>query len=242
MRNNWFCKYKLAHRGLHNETYPENSIGAFENAMNHGFAIELDVRLLKDNTVVVFHDDNLYRMCGENIELKDLTLAELEKYKLYKTNYTIPTLQEVLDLINGKTPIMIELKPLRAKERLHEKVYNIIQNYSGDLAVKSFNPYTILWFKKHAPNVLRGMLSSFFDGNYLPWIYKVVLKNLYFFGLIKPDFISYNIDNLPNKYVSSKKVPVLAWTIRSKEQEEKALEIADNVIFENYIPENPTNY
>lgn len=241
-RTNWFCKYKIAHRGLHNDAMPENSLVAFDNACKLGFAIELDVRLSKDGEVVVFHDFNLKRLCGEDVNLNKLTLSDLKKYHLKGTKHTIPTLKEALDLINGRSPIMIELKPNKRKEHLEEKVYEIIKKYPNDIAIKSFNPVSVLWFKKHAPEVSRGMLAGFLEGIKLPNVYKYVIKRLKFFNLIKPDFISYDFNNLPNKYVSSKNVPVLTWTIRNKEQEKQALEVANNVIFENYIPDSPTNY
>lgn len=241
-RSNWFCKYKIAHRGLHNETMPENSLVAFDNACNHGFAIELDVRLSKDGEVVIFHDYNLKRICGEDINLNTLTLDELKNYQLCGTKHTIPTLKEALKLINGRSPIVIELKPQKRKEHLEEKVYEILKKYPYDIAIKSFNPFSVLWFKKHAPEVPRGMLAGYLKDIKMPNIYKYLIKRLKFFNLIKPDFISYDFNDLPNKYVSSKNVPVLTWTIRSKEQEKQAFEFANNVIFEDYIPDSSTNY
>ena len=241
-RSNWFCKYKIAHRGLHNDTMPENSLPAFDNACNHDFAIELDVRLSKDGEVVIFHDYNLKRICGEDVNLNTLTLDELKNYQLCGTKHTIPTLKEALKLINGRSPIVIELKPQKRKDHLEEKVYEILKKYPHDIAIKSFNPISVLWFKKHAPEILRGMLAGSLEEIQLPKLYKYIINRLKFFNLIKPDFISYDFNDLPNKYVSSKNVPVLTWTIRSKEQEKQAFEFANNVIFENYIPDSPTNY
>ena len=242
MRSNWFCKYKMAHRGLHNDKYPENSLGAFENACKHGFAIELDIRILKDGTPVIFHDENLNRMCGVDKSITDLTIDELPNYPLLNSKYNIPTLQEVLDLVDAKTPLMIELKPVSKKDKIEERTYDLLKDYSGEYAIKSFNPLTMFWFKKHAPQVLRGMLSCYFEDFKLPLFYKVAVKKLWLFNWVKPDFISYNFDNLPNKFVSKRKVPVLAWTIDSKDKEQEAMKVADNVIFENYIPESPINY
>ena len=241
-RSYWFCKYKIAHRGLHDSIYPENSLGAFENACQHGFAMELDVRTNKDGTVVCFHDVNLRRMCKVDIDVKDLKDEDLSKYTLLDTKFNIPTLQEVLDLVNGRAPIMIEIKPTSRKGKLEQKVYNIIKNYKGDIAIKSFNPFVVMWFKKHAPEIPRGMLSSFFDEIHLPFIYKAVLKRLFFFKWAKPDFISYDINNLPNKYIRNRNVPILTWVITSRDMEKIALSHADNVIFENYLPDKPTNY
>ena len=175
-------------------------------------------------------------------EIRDLTIDELRQYKLADSEYGIPTLQEVLEAINGKTAIMIELKPVNKKDKIEKIVYSLIKDYEGDIAVKSFNPFSMLWFKRHAPEILRGMLSSNFDGINMPWIYKTGIKNLWFYRLIKPDFISYNYINLPNKIVQKKNIPVIAWTIDSKEIEVKALKVANNIVFEQYIPDSPTNY
>lgn len=241
-RSNWFCKYKIAHRGLHSDIYPENSLGAFENACKLGFAIELDVRATKDGEVVCFHDGNLRRLCKVDCDINDIESKDLSKYTLLDSEYSIPTLKEVLDTINGKTPLMIEIKPTSKKDKLEEKVYKLIKDYKGDIAIKSFNPFVVMWFKKHAPEIPRGMLSSFFNEIHLPFIYKALLKRLFFYRWAKPDFISYDINNLPNKYLKNRNVPILTWVITSSEMEKIALTYADNVIFENYIPKKPTNY
>jgi len=167
MKTRWYVKYKLAHRGLHNDKFPENSLGAFQHAKDKGFGIELDVRLTKDNQVVVFHDDNLSRMCGKHKDVRNLTLDELKEYKLKKTKYCIPTLEEVLELVQDEVPIIVELKPLRGAKKYAEIVYNVLKKYKGRYAVKSFNPFLILWFKKHAPKVIRGMLACNFNNIYL---------------------------------------------------------------------------
>ena len=240
-KNIWVTKYKIAHRGLHNANLPENSLGAFENAMQKGFAIELDVRLTKDDKVVVFHDDDTLRVCGEKFVIRQTLYEDLKKLKLDSTDYNIPTLEQVLSLINKRVPIMIELKSASKKEQLEPKVYDIIKDYDGDIAIKSFNPISVLWFKKHAPHILRGMLSSYLEDINLPRIYKTIIKKLLLFKFVKPDFISYNFENLPNKYVSRKKVPVIAWTIRDEESQNQALNYASSVIFEGFIPENPLN-
>ena len=240
-KSNWYCKYKIAHRGLHNQEYPENSLGAFENACNLGFAIELDVHTLADGTVVVFHDQNTLRMCGIDRDIGQLTKEDLPKFKLLKSKYTIPLLNQVLDLVNGRVPVMIELKPSSRKEKLEQKTYDIIKNYKGEIAVKSFNPFSIIWFKKHANHIPRGLLSSFFEHDNLPWIYKTILKKLLFFRICKPDFISYNVKNIPNKYVKSKKVPVITWTVTSKDLENKIKKYVDSIVFEGYIPYKPLN-
>ncbi len=233
----WYSKIKLAHRGLHNGIYPENSLGAFQNAIDHGFAIELDARLLSDSTIVVIHDQTTGRMCGVDKDLSELTIADLKDFRLSTSDYVIPTLKEVLDLVNGKVPVMIELKPTRKHHQFPQKMYDCIKDYKGDLAVKSFDPFMMIWFRKNAPHVIRGMLASIYNmDSYLSKFSKRIVSRLYLYRFVKPHFISYNHLNLPNKYVSSKNIPVLAWTITTPKIEEQALKHADNVIFEDYIP------
>jgi len=237
MNIDWLTKQKIAHRGLFNDKFPENSLPAFKNACKHNFAIELDVHDISDNNIIVFHDTTLNRMCGINKKVKDLKTEELENCYLLNTNYTIPTLKEVLDVVDGKVPIIIELKIDTIRETLSQKVYQIIKDYKGPIAVKSFNHFTILWFKKHAPHIIRGMLGSSLKDMKLPRIYKWFIRNLYMFNFIKPHFISYNFDDLPYKNVSKRKVPILTWTIKNSNQEKQALQIADNIIFDSYIPD-----
>ena len=244
MKSKWYLKYKFAQRGLHNNKYPENSLGAFQYAKQKSFGIELDVRLTKDNEVVVFHDDNLQRMCRVNKDVRELTLEELRECRLKETGFTIPTLEEVLDLIHDEVPIIIELKPLKKAPYFPELVYNIIASYKGRVAVKSFNPLYIIWFKKNAPKIIRGMLSCNFTTVYLPFFHRILLRRLALIKRVDPSFISFDINDLPNKYVSKHKLPVIAWTIRSAktEDETKTSNLAKNIIFEGYIPKNPYNF
>ena len=106
----------IAHRGLHNDKFPENSLSAFENAVKNGFAIENDIHLLADGNVVVFHDDNLKRMCGDDKKINELTLEEVKQYRLKGSDEQIPTLKECLDLVDGKVPLLIEFKCNSKKE------------------------------------------------------------------------------------------------------------------------------
>ena len=242
MKSRWYLKYKFSHRGLHNKKYPENSLGAFQYSKEKCFGIELDVRLTKDNQVVVFHDENLQRMCKVNKNIQDLTLDELRECRLKDTGFTIPTLEEVLDLIHDEVPIIIELKPLKGIKHFPELVYEIIKHYKGRVAVKSFNPFYIIWFKENAPKITSGLLACNFNTVYLPFFYRILLRRLFFYKKVDPHFISFDINDLPNKYVSKHKVPVICWTVRSKETEEAAQKVAKNVIFEGYIPKNPYNF
>ena len=236
MTPEWLTTRKIAHRGLHNKVYPENSLGAFENACKNDFPIELDVHLLSDGNIAVFHDDSLSRMCGIEKRIYEIPTSELKNYKLLGTQFYIPTFEETLALIDSRVPIVIELKAFKYVSKLCKKVVEILKKYKGEYVVKSFNPLAIIWFRLHASSVTRGMLSSSLKDQNLNKLYKTLIKRLSLYRLCKPDFISYNVEDLPSKYLKNKKVPKLSWTIRSPEQETFALSVVDNIIFENYIP------
>ena len=233
----WITEQKIAHRGLHNHQLPENSLGAFANAIKHGFAIELDVHKIKDGTIVVFHDDDLSRMCHSIKFTEDLTKEELQDYTLLTSKYYIPTLDEVLNMVNGQVPILIEIKNSKLFHRFAPQVYEVVRNYQGAIAIKSFNPLEVIWFRKHAPHIPRGMLACYLENANMPRIYRYLIRSLSLYKSTKPHFISYCMSDLPNKYVSKYKIPLLTWTITSKELEAQALAIADNIIFEGYTPE-----
>lgn len=222
----------FAHRGVH-LAFPENSIPAFQSAIDMNLGIELDVHLSKDGEVVVFHDDNLFRMTGEKDYVRFKTLEELKQLKLNKTEYTIPTLKEVLDLVAEKTPILLEIKTENNTKKVCQKTIDVLKEYKGDVFVQSFNPFALRYFYKHEPKYLRGQLSSYFKSSSLNFAKKVIIKKLRLKNFAHIDFVSYNIDDLPNKYVNNTTVPVLTWTIRTKEQFKKAKVVSNNLIIDN---------
>ena len=238
MRDISFLKNKLiAHRGYHNITkqIPENSNLAFQEAIKNDLIIELDIHLMKDGNVIVFHDDNLKRMTGIDKNIKDCNYEQIKNLKLLNTNQNIPLLSDVLKLINGKVPVIIELKCDTKCGKLEKKAYKLLENYKGKYAIKSFSPFSVMYFRKHYPNVTRGQLASDFKNRKLLLIKKILLKNLFFNCFTKPDFVSYDIRALPNKKVKKfrKQHLVLGWTIRNKDDLEYAKKYCDNYICEN---------
>lgn len=233
---NFLIDKYIAHRGFHNAENPENTLGAFQRAIDNNYAIELDVQLLKDGTVVVVHDNKLSRLCGEDKYVSNCDYKEIKNLKVLNSSFTIPTFKEVLDLVDGKTPLLIEIKNTLKVGELESKTFELLKNYNGEYAIQSFNPYSLAWFKDNAPNVLRGQLSSFFKGENLSFIKKLLLKKLKLNKISNPNFISYNAENLPNKYCKRCKLPVLAWTVRSQEQYLDVIKYCDNIIFENFVP------
>ena len=239
MQNNTeFLKQNLiAHRGMHNSqiNIPENSIPAFQKALENKYIIELDLHILKDKSIVVFHDNNLERMAGVNKNINDCNYNDIKDLKLQNTNNYIPLFQNVLKLVDGKVPLLIEFKYDTKNKRLEKQAMKILKNYKGKYAIQSFNPFTVYWFKKNYPNILRGQLAANFKNDNMNFIKKFVLKNMLFNIFTKPDFVSYNINSLPCKQVKTfrKNKLVLSWTIKNKKDLEKAKLYSDNFICEN---------
>lgn len=237
----WLADYRYAHRGLHGGSVPENSMTAFEMAAVRGYGIELDVHLSKDGYPVVFHDDNLKRMTGVDRPVSDLDWGELSALRLAGTCEGIPLFSDVLKMVSGRVPILVEIKNTGRAGELEEKTCKLLKNYSGKYAVQSFSPFSVKWFRLNAPGVVRGQLSSRFDDmrGFLPAYQVFGLKNLLVNILARPNFISYEINSLPKGVVSRlrrKGVAVLGWTVSSEEQLKKAGRYCDTVIFENITP------
>ncbi len=236
IRQSWLFTKPIAHRGLHNAELPENSIAAFENAIVNGFPVELDVRLIDDGTVVVFHDDKLARMTGQDGYVCNLKQEDLPLLPLKGTSETIPTFEQVLQTVNGRTPLLIEVKNEGKVGLLEKNTLELLKDYKGDFAVQSFNPFTIEYFKDNAPEMTRGILSCFYENSNLSWYKRFALKRLMLNKVAKPQFVAYDRKSLPNKYVTKCGLPTLAWTVRSNTEMEITAPVCDNVIFENFLP------
>ena len=148
IKKSWLCSQPIAHRGLHGNSVPENSLLAFSRAIENGFAIELDVRPIDDGTVVVFHDDKLTRMTNRDGYVCNLSKEELDTIRLKNSDEKIPTFKEVLDFVAGRTPILIEIKNESQVGALEQSTLDLLASYNGEYAVQSFNPYSIEFFKK----------------------------------------------------------------------------------------------
>ena len=234
-----------AHRGLHknNSEAPENSLRAFELAVENGYGIELDVQLTKDLVPVVLHDYKLKRACHVDLEVSDLTYEELMKYQIFKSQERIPTFYEALAKINGKVPVIIELKIPRKAEKLCEAVSKILQDYNGVYCIESFNPFGLIWYKKHYPGIVRGQLATDFnkektEGSKFQYF---LLKHLLMNFLAKPNFIAYHhvYKNGLSFTICRKlfRTKTVAWTIQSQEELENNRKYYELFIFDSFIPE-----
>lgn len=236
-KNTWILEKLIAHRGFHDDASPENSLSAFQKAINEGYAIECDLHMISDGTVVVIHDDTTARTTSQDKYVANLTQEDLKTIKLNGSEEFIPTLKEMLDLVDGKTPILFEIKNNGKVGDLEGAVWNILKDYKGEFAIESFNPYVLKWFKDNAPEVIRGQLASKLKGIKFPFFKKIALKKMLLNKITEPDFIAYNLEDLPYKSASKCDLPLISWTIRSQEDYLKAIQISDNVIFEGFKPE-----
>ncbi len=243
--NTFLNTLPVAHRGLHDETKPENSLAAFRAAINAGYAIETDVHFTKDGAIAVFHDDSLKRMTGDPREIKDCTMKELKELRLGGTEERIPSFEEFLTVVGGKVPLLIEIKEMKGVKgkKIAAAMLDAMQTigYKGEYAVQSFDPFYAKAYKKLAPDVPCGILAQgkmSEKGDPLSWRIKAyLLSRMKFNKLVKPDFVSYGFWLLPQKCVTKFKGYKLAWTIRSPEDEAQARKYVDNIIFENYLAE-----
>ncbi|MBQ7416340.1 MAG: glycerophosphodiester phosphodiesterase [Oscillospiraceae bacterium] len=236
--------WSYAHRGLHSEGIPENSMAAFRAALDGGYGIELDVHLLKDGNLAVMHDSDLKRTTGCSGKIEDLMAAELENYRLEGTDETIPLFRQVLELYSGKAPLVVELKVSGNNyAALTETTCRMLEDYPGVYCLESFDPRCLLWLKKNRPELIRGQLSEnyFATKNKLPFILKLILsKNLGNF-LIKPDFIAYRYrdrrSTLSNR-LCMRHMTGVSWTVTTPEEYDTAVKEGWLPIFEGFRP-NP---
>ncbi len=245
-----FQKCLYAHRGLHdNQTEaPENSLQAFRRALNAGFGIEMDVQLTKDGIPVIFHDFTLKRVCGGEGKICDYTYEELQQFSLCGSKEKIPKFADVLNMIQGKVPLIIELKIERKDISLCSVADALLADYKGMYCIESFNPLALNWYRKNRKNVVRGQLSDAFLRTEMgksskggERILYHLLQNLLANFLSRPDFISYNCkfgDNLSLRLCRRFfKAKAAAWTVKSGEELEKARQYFDIFIFDSFLPD-----
>ena len=232
----------VAHRGLWSpDGAPENSLGAFQAACARGYGVELDVQLSADGEAMVFHDDDLARLTGEQGRLRDRTAAALGEIRLGGTDERIPTLLEVLALIGHRAMVHVELKtPYGEVGRLEQRVHEILIDHAGPVAVIGFNPYSHAWFADRYPGVLRGLDSDrYLKAPQLAEEQRRAFARLEHVTIARPHFLALGADMLPSEIVAdlrAKGMPVVAWTIRGPEQWDGLKAHCDNMIFEGFAP------
>jgi len=239
-----FKTYEYAHRGYHNirRGIAENSMPAFQRAVLNGYAIELDLHSTIDGQVVVFHDDSLRRICGVDRPVWTCTYDELSTFRLQGTDEKIPLFRDVLSFVNGRVPLLIELKLPTHDMSLCREAWDILRDYNGPFMIQSFNTFGLKWFRKHAPHILRGQLSSdltrerrnsIVRAAYLPC---VLAKYLVCNVIGRPDFISYRYSARKNLSFwldcNLFRAGAAVWTIRGEDLRRRLAGSYDMIIME----------
>lgn len=236
-------RWNYAHRGLHGNGLPENSMAAFRAALEGGYGIELDLHLLRDGNLAVIHDSLLQRTTGAEGRIEDLTTADLKNYSLEGTAETIPTFRQVLELFDGKAPMIVELKPVGGNHAaLSAEACRQLESYSGAYCIESFDPRCLFWLKKHRPQIIRGQLSmNFFrhpEGQ--PFVIQLLLTCHLLNFLSRPDFIAYKFaDRNRLGCLLCRKlwhIQGVSWTLRTPEDHAQARKEGWLSIFEGFRP------
>lgn len=241
-----FEKVLIAHRGLHDASkqIPENSLAAFQKAVEAGYGMEMDLQLTKDGKLVVFHDKSLERICGVKRNLTDLTYKELQKFSLQGTAERIPLFDEVLEIAGGKVPLIIEMKAEGRCFRATKQACKRLESYHGTYCMESFHPLLMWWVRRHYPRILRGQLSMnyFVEEKQRPFYQKLVMTSMILNAFSRPDFIAYKHSQREQfSYRLLRRLyPVenAAWTIRSQEELERAKSVFQVMIFDSFVPKS----
>ena len=237
-----------AHRGLHDESIPENSLAAYSNAIDNGYGIEIDVQLSSDGEIFVFHDSTATRMCGVDKKISEMTADEIKSLRLLNTDEHIPTLSEVLTLVDAKVPLLIEVKYYAQTKKLCELLADALDVYYGSFAIQSFDPRILRYFKKYRPRFARGQLvakkpkrNEKKEVDSQNPIVTFLLNHLLLNVLSRPDFIS--IQNNHTRELGFVlatevfKAKAFIWTVRTKKQYNFFKRQGYFCIFENIRPD-----
>lgn len=231
----WLKKQPIAHRGLHdlNKDRWENTLAAFDAAAKAGFAIECDVHLTKDGGVIVFHDDDLKRLTGREGRISDLTLAEATELHIGGTADRAPTLKQMLDLIAGRVPVVIELKGIEGRDDgLVAAVAKELASYKGQAAIMSFDHHLVRLFANDAPGIPGGLTAEGTRTKDFEAHFSMLAHQI--------SFVSYNVHHLPNPFVSFVReklaLPVISWTVRDAEMKKHSDLNVDQITFEGFDP------
>lgn len=234
--------WAYAHRGLHDEELPENSMAAFRAALENGYGIELDIHLMKDGNLAVVHDASLLRTAGADVQITDLTVEDLPNYPL-ANGELIPTFDQVLELFAGKAPLIIELKEDGNSKALVDAAVAAMEGYEGPYCMESFHPTCVYNLKKYHPEVIRGQLvMDYFKEQHgklnpvLKWLITNQVENF----LTQPDFVSYRCSDrrtfsnwLARNFWGLQGV---TWTIKSQREFDRAVKEGWLPIFEGFRP------
>lgn len=241
-----FIGKSFAHRGLHDASHgiPENTLAAFARAADNGYGMEFDVRFTKDRRLVIMHDNDLERMTGVQAKVSELTLAQLEPVRIGGTEQTVPLFEQVLELIDGRVPLIIELKVSGSDyAELAREVCRVLDSYSGPYIIESFDPRLVRWLRRHRPDVARGQLLEFYrrHGNTtIPAVLDFIIHSQIINCWVRPDFIAtnhYDRDSLAMRLSRRLfRTPEFDWTVTTQSQADASRRDGAAFIFEGFIP------
>ena len=236
--NLWLVESPIANRGLHDKDHPENTLSAFAKAIDLGFPIAIDVQMIADGTLVVFSDECLSRLTENDGYIKFLSATDLDMLSISGSSEKIPSLQEVLTFIDGRVPLLIDIKNTDKVGVFEKNLLEILSGYNGEYAVMSMNPFSLEYFYKHAPNVLRGQMGGYQKGKKMSFFKRYISKSLCMSKKVShPDFICYESKHLPNRFVRKyKTLPLIAHVVTSQSEYLRTVKYCDNIIFENFEP------
>ncbi len=246
-----FMGAPIAHRALHDirQNRPENSRAAIRAAISAGYGIEIDLQLTSDGHAMVFHDYDMARLTGRSGAIQQITRAEASETQLLHGDEGIPSLEDVLQLVAGRVPLLIEFKDQHGAMgpvdgRLEQAAVALLKSYAGPVALMSFNPNSVAQLARLAPEIPRGLTTCSYkpEVEHLPAEVCDRLRDIPDFDRVGASFISHEVQDLSRPRVAGLKaqgVPILCWTVRSAEQEAEARKVADNVTFENYLAAIP---
>lgn len=233
----WLRTTPVAHRGLHDDKSPENSIASFVRAGECAYGIELDIQMTRDGHPVVFHDDNAKRATGLDADISELDLNQVTALTLFGSSEKVPTLREVVKTVGRKSPLLIEIKAGSPADRVCPAVMESLSTFEGTFAIQSFDPRILIWFKKHAPEVTRVQLSSSFKDQGVPTSQKLILRSMILNVRTRPHGLAYDIHSMPSVSLTFWRTvlrcPVLFWTVRTSQDLAQARSHRGNVIFEH---------
>lgn len=230
-----------AHRGLHdkNAGVPENTMAAFKKAVDEGYGIELDVHLCADGTTVITHDDSLKRMCGVDLKVSESRYSDFKDIKILDTKETTPLFSDFLKLVDGKVPLLVELKTDNNNSApLCEAVFKELDAYTGAYCVESFDPRVLGWLKKHRPKVYRGQLSCHISTKSVHGYFALLLRELLANFISRPHFVAYSYKDskacLGFKVCRLLGADIFYWTLRNEKAAENAHKDGGALIFEGF--------
>jgi glycerophosphoryl diester phosphodiesterase len=236
----WLTSQPIAHRGLHDASAPENSLPAFAAAIAAGYPIELDVHVLPDGEVIVFHDADLQRMAGVPRTLAQEDRNSIRAHRLLGGSCGIPTLREALALVQGRVPLLIEIKAKEHGAADARAVFERLVGYPGPFAVQSFDPWTMAWFHEHAPHIPRGQLAGPLRDDPVGKLERFASRRLLTLALSRPHFVNYDLRALPDAWLDwvarLSGLAVLCWTVRDESDLRKARALGRNFVFDDVRP------